>query len=250
MKVAAFIPARYGSTRLDGKPLLDIGGKPMIRWVYERAGRAGHVGSVTVATDDERIVRAVEAFGGRAVMTRATHLSGTDRIAEAASSVDADIVVNIQGDEPLIEPAMIDAAVAPLIEDPALEVATLKTRITEEDEYLDPHAVKVVTDHAGYALYFSRSPIPYARGGFGSLGRPAFKHIGLYVYRKEFLLSFASLEKSPLEEAEALEQLRALESGVRIRVVETPYNPPSVDTPEDLDRVRAMVSSGAAADVN
>ncbi len=247
MKVAAFIPARYGSSRLEGKPVADIGGRPMVEWVYERACAASLVDSVTVATDDRRIFDAVTAFGGSVVMTSGAHTSGTDRIAEAARTVDAGIVVNIQGDEPLIEPDMIDAAIEPLLSDGSIELGTLKSRITEEDEYRSPHAVKVVTDSDGFALYFSRSPIPYSVGGFKGLDKKAavYKHIGLYVYRKEFLLRFAGMAPAGYELAERLEQLRALENGVRIKVVETEFNPLSVDTPEDLERVRALVGSGA-----
>jgi len=242
MEVAAFIPARFASTRLNGKALAQIGGKPMVQWVYERASRSGLVSEVTVATDDERILKAVEGFGGRAVMTSPAHASGTDRVAEAARGSKADIIVNLQGDEPLIEPEAIDQAVRPLIEDPGLLMCTLKTPITDEEEYRDPNVVKVVTDSEGFALYFSRSPIPYSKRPFskaGSFSRP-FKHIGLYVFRRDFLFRFSELPPTPLGETEGLEQLRALENGFKIKVVETAYNPVSVDTPEDLERVRAI----------
>ncbi|MFQ5735552.1 MAG: 3-deoxy-manno-octulosonate cytidylyltransferase [Thermodesulfobacteriota bacterium] len=245
MNVVAFIPSRYGSTRFEGKPLADICGKPMVRWVYECAQKARLVTDVAVATDDERIARAVEAFGGKAVMTSALHRSGTDRLAEAAASVDAGIIVNLQGDEPLMEPGMIDDAIAPMLEEPDLCISTLKTRITEEEEYRNPNAVKVVTDRSGYALYFSRSPIPHMKGAFGTAA--AYKHIGLYVYRRAFLLKFPALAPTPLEEAERLEQMRALENGVRIKVVETSCNPVAVDTPEDLERVRAIVEGRGPA---
>ncbi len=241
MIVAAFIPARYGSTRLGGKPLADINGKPMVQWVYERAKEARLVNEVSVATDDERILNAVRSFGGRAVMTSPLHRSGTDRIAEAARGTKADIVVNIQGDEPLIDPESIDGAIRPLLDDPGVQLCTLKTRITREEEFRDPNAVKVVTDKDGFALYFSRSPIPYNKKPFEGAA-PAFKHIGLYVYRREFLFKFSELKPTRLEEAESLEQLRALENGFRIKVVETSYNPVSVDTAEDLDRVRAIMA--------
>jgi len=247
MKTAAFIPARYASTRLEGKPLAEICGRPMIEWVYERAQAAGLVDSVTVATDDERVLAAVASFGGRAVMTSSAHASGTERVAEAARAVDAGIIVNIQGDEPLIEPEMIDAAIRPMLDDPSLELCTLKTRITCSGEYLDANAVKVVTDADGFALYFSRSPVPYSRtplfGEGGGGHSVAYKHIGLYVYRRDLLMRYSSLPKSPLERAEGLEQLRALQAGVRIRVVETRFNPPSVDTPEDLERVRETAAA-------
>lgn len=243
MNAVAFIPARFGSTRLNGKPLADIGGKPMVQWVYEQAKKARLIDDVTVATDDERILKAVESFGGRAVLTSSAHRSGTDRIAEAAEKTTADIIVNMQGDEPLIEPELIDRAVAPMLEDPNLLVCTLKTEITEEEEYYNPNAVKVVTDKDGYALYFSRSPIPYGKGSFLKLRSRPYKHIGLYVYRRDFLLKFPKLEPTPLEETESLEQLRALENGYRIKVVETKYNPISVDTPEDLERVRRLIKA-------
>ncbi|MEE9613875.1 MAG: 3-deoxy-manno-octulosonate cytidylyltransferase [Thermodesulfobacteriota bacterium] len=243
MEVAAIIPARYGSTRLEGKPLLEIGGKPMVRWVYERALEARTVGDVTVATDDERIFRAVREFGGRVVMTSPDHASGTDRVAEAAGAGGEgggghDVVVNLQADEPLIEPGMIDAAVNPMLEDDSLVLATLKTRITDPSEIEDPNVVKVVTDSEGYALYFSRIAIPYSKEPPGEV----FKHIGLYVYRRDFLMKFAALPRTPLERSEGLEQLRALENGFKIKVVETPFNPVSVDTPEDLEEVRRIMA--------
>lgn len=240
MNVVAIIPARFGSTRLEGKPLADIGGKPMIQRVYERAKGSRLIGEVTVATDDERILKAVISFGGKAVMTDSGHRSGTDRVAEAVSGTKAEIVVNIQGDEPLIEPGMIDDAIRPLLDNSDILLCTLKTRITEEDEYRDPNVVKVVTDSQGFALYFSRSPIPY--GVFKKDGLFPYKHVGLYVFRRDFLVKFSGFEPTALERTENLEQLRALENGFRIKVVETSYNPIAVDTPEDLDRVRSMIS--------
>lgn len=225
---------------MNGKPLANICGKPMVQWVYEKAKAARLVNDVTVATDDERILRAVRGFGGTAVMTSPDHRSGTDRIAEAARGVHADIIVNLQGDEPLIEPRLIDAAVSPMLDDPNLLVCTLKTRIKDEEEYHNPNAVKVVTDRDGFALYFSRSPLPHYKTPFNEAAVPPYKHIGLYVYRRDFLIEFSSLKPTPLEESESLEQLRALENGFRIKVVETDYNPISVDTPEDLERVRGL----------
>lgn len=247
MAVEAFIPARYAATRLPGKPLADICGRPMIEWVYERAGASELVERVTIATDDERIAGAVRAFGGNVVMTSVHCLSGTDRIAEVVRAMGAkapDIVVNVQGDEPLMEPSMIDQAVRPLLDDPTLLLSTLKTRITDPEEFVDPHAVKVVTDSDGFALYFSRSSIPYDGDGGGLGGEAgAFKHIGLYVYRTSFLLDFARLDPTPLEKQERLEQLRALENGVKIKVIETDFNPASVDTEEDLERVRRIAKA-------
>ncbi|MBI5561628.1 MAG: 3-deoxy-manno-octulosonate cytidylyltransferase [Deltaproteobacteria bacterium] len=244
MRVIAVIPARFASTRLAGKPLAEICGKTMIRRVWERAALARLVSEAVVATDDERIYGAVAAFGGRAVMTSASHCSGADRIAEAVSGMDADIIVNVQGDEPMIDPRAIDAAVEPLIAEPEIQLSTLKTRISAEDEYRNPNCVKVVTDKDGWALYFSRSPIPYAKAFAPGVKAGVFKHIGLYVYRRAFLDAFSRLPPSALEEAEGLEQLRALENGFRIKVVETSYNPVSVDTPEDLERVRRIIGAG------
>ena len=249
MNVIAIIPARYGSTRLDGKPLLDIGGKPMVQWVYERAKKAKFIRDVMVATDDKRVMSAVERFGGKAVMTSSSHRSGTDRIAEAAGSLNADVIVNVQGDEPLIEPEMIDEAIKPLLAESSLLISTLKTRIANEEELKDPNVVKVVTDREGFAIYFSRLPIPYVRESseFGvrssELKATYYKHIGLYVYRKDFLLKFAKMKPTPLEDAEKLEQLRVLENGYKIKVVQTKYNSVGVDTQEDLERVREIVSS-------
>ncbi|MEK7678831.1 MAG: 3-deoxy-manno-octulosonate cytidylyltransferase, partial [Deltaproteobacteria bacterium] len=220
-------------------------GKPMIQWVYEAARKASLVDMAVVATDDLRIFSAVEAFGGHAVMTSPHHKSGTDRVAEAAHDIDADIIVNLQGDEPLMKPHMIDAAIGPMLDDPSINICTLKTEICDLKEYNDPNAVKVVTDKHGYALYFSRSPIPFARVSFEDAGIKPYKHIGLYVFRKDFLLSFTGLQQTPLEKAECLEQLRALENGFKIKVVEVDYNPVSVDTAEDLERVKGILKREA-----
>lgn len=243
-RVAVIIPSRYASTRLEGKPLADILGKPMVQRVYEQSAGARLVTSTIVATDDKRVMKAVLSFGGKAVMTSPSHTSGTDRVAEAAGKIDAEIVVNLQGDEPLIRPEMIDAAIRPLIEDKNVNVSTLKTRITAEADFRDPNIVKVVTDKDGFALYFSRSPIPYPRLPFDKTGLVPFKHIGIYVYRKPFLEMFTKLKPTPLEKTECLEQMRMLENGHRIKVVETEYNPVSVDTPEDLEKVRGILRAG------
>ena len=213
----------------------------MLQHVYERASLARYLTSTIIATDDERVYEAARSFGARVRMTRADHLSGTDRVAEVASSETAEIIVNIQGDEPLIDPAAIDAAILPLVHEPEMRMATLKKRIEDPREITDPNVVKVVTDHAGDAIYFSRCPIPYDREGKG--GTPYFKHIGLYVYRRDFLLAYSALPVGPLEQAERLEQLRALENGYRIRVVETEYESLGVDTPEDLERVSRLFAS-------
>jgi 3-deoxy-manno-octulosonate cytidylyltransferase (CMP-KDO synthetase) len=239
------IPARYASQRLPGKPLAEIDGRPMIRHVYERVAQAGLVGRVLVATDDERIAAAVQAFGGEAVMTPADLPSGTDRVAFVARSLTGtDIVVNVQGDEPLIPAAMIDQAIRPLVADPALVCGTLVKRIITEAELQSPAVVKVVCDLQGDAVYFSRSPIPFARDE-----RPSdrttmhtyYRHIGLYVFRRDFLLELATWKPTPLEEAEKLEQLRILEHGYRIRATVTTHDSIAVDTPEDLERVRGML---------
>ena len=241
-RVVVIIPARYESTRLPGKPLADLNGQPMIQHVYERARLARGIDRVLVATDDERIRSAVAAFGGEVAMTDRGHASGTDRIAEVARSLDVDVVVNVQGDLPLLDPAMVDAAVAPLRADAGLPMATIKTAIHSRDEMENPNVVKVVTDRDGYALYFSRSALPYRRDGGGALGD---RHIGLYAYRREFLLRFARLAPTPLEQAERLEQLRALEWGFRIKVAAVAEAAVEVDTAADLDRVRAVLADGA-----
>ena len=232
------IPARYHSTRLPGKALADIGGRPMIEHVYRRASDARSVATVIVATDDERIADAVRAFGGEVRMTSASHRSGTDRLAEVAGTMDCDLVVNVQGDEPLIEPAMIDEAVAPFATEPALRMSTLRRLIEDPADYRNPNVTKVVVDRDGYALYFSRAPIPYVRED--SPAAPAWRHVGLYVYRRECLLTLARLAPTVLEQSEALEQLRALEHGIRIKAIETHYDSIGVDTPDDLERVRQL----------
>ena len=238
MNVACIIPARYASTRLPGKPLLDIAGKPMIQHVVERVRQAKRPSRVIVATDDARIFAAVEAFGGEARMTSASHPTGTDRLAEVAAALpEVDLILNIQGDEPLIPPQAIDELISAFDGRDDLQMATLMTPMTEDEED-NPAAVKVVVSLDGHALYFSRSLIPYPRNP--GQRRCCFKHIGIYAYRRDFLLHFATLTPSPLEMTESLEQLRALEHGYRIRVIETPFRSIGVDTPEDLDQVRQL----------
>ena len=246
MRVTAVIPARYASTRFPGKPLADLGGKPMIQWVCEGAQRCPLIDRVLVATDDQRIADAVTAFGGIAVVTRADHQTGTDRIAEVAAGLPSELIVNVQGDEPLIDPAMIEAAVKPLLDNPTIPMGTLKTPLTSLEEYCNPNVVKVVTDRQGFALYFSRAPIPYPRDFVNALDTrwhelASAKHVGLYVYRRDFLQRFPTLAPTPLEEQEKLEQLRALEHGYRISVAETAHAVQGVDTPEDLERVRQLL---------
>ena len=245
------IPARYGSTRLPGKALLNIGGKPMIQWVYERA-RASRAREVLIATDDLLIVSAAHSFGGETVLTAHTHESGTDRIAEVARIrgwAESDIVVNVQGDEPVIPPALIDQVASLLESHPSAQIATLATPVTSLEEFLDPNAVKVVTDIAGRALYFSRAPIPWERDGApAGLGSQtshagARRHVGIYGYRVSGLLRMASLKRTPLEQHEKLEQLRALENGLEIRVADSVEPPgPDVNTAADLERVTTLLA--------
>jgi 3-deoxy-manno-octulosonate cytidylyltransferase (CMP-KDO synthetase) len=243
--VLAVIPARYQSTRLPGKILADIGGRPMIEHVYRRAAAARLVHGTIVATDDERIARVVRGFGGAAILTRSDHVSGTDRIAEVVSALRCLAVVNLQGDEPLIEPATIDAAVAPILEDATLAMSTACRPLADAEEFRNPNVVKVVTDKRGIALYFSRAPIPFPRDNPAGVPPLARAHMGLYVYRRETLLQLAALPAEPLELTESLEQLRAMAHGIRIRVVDTPSFTAAVDTPADLERVRQLMHETA-----
>jgi len=245
-RVAAVIPARFESTRLPGKPLADILGKPMVWRVYEQAERASLVNEVWVATDDRRVYDAVRELGGNALMTDPSHPSGTDRVAEAARGIDADLYVNVQGDEPVIPPGLIDEAVRPLIDNPALNMGTAARRTDDAAEIADPSIVKVVLDESGCAMYFSRSPIPYHRDEWAvpgeARGGECLKHVGIYVYRKDFLFRYAAMEPTTLERTEKLEQLRALGHGERIKVVITGHESIGVDTPEDLERVISILS--------
>ena len=242
MKIIAVIPARYASTRFPGKVLAEIDGRPMIQHVYERTAQSKLVSRVIVATDDQRIVDAVVKIGGEAIMTSASHETGTDRLAEVAAGLDADIIVNVQGDEPLIDPAIIDLSLQPFLDESALQMGTVKSRIKCLHDFLSPNVVKVVTDNRGDALYFSRSPLPFFRDKWKDLKDESFssgkllcyKHVGLYVYRRDFLLEFAAMPATFLEISEKLEQLRAIENGVKIRVVETEFESIGVDTPDDL----------------
>ncbi len=240
-RILGVIPARFSSSRFPGKALVSIVGKPMIQHVWERALQARYLTNVVVATDDDRIAQAARAFGAIVRMTRSDHFSGTDRVAEVASADPASVVVNIQGDEPLIDPAAIDAAVLALLDNPDIPMATLKRRIDNPADYENPNVVKVVTDRLSNAIYFSRCMIPFHRGPFhrGAKDHATYyQHIGLYVYQRDFLLRYSDLPVGPLETAECLEQLRALENGYKIRVAETEYNSLGVDTPEDLARLR------------
>ncbi len=255
-KVVAIIPARYASTRLPGKPILDIGGKAMVVRVAERAQQVAAIHRIIIATDDQRIFDAVATAGENipfleVMMTSPDHSTGTDRLAEVAAKLDAEIIVNVQGDEPLIEPSTIEAALAPLLANTSIVMSTTSEPIESVADLLNPNVVKVVTDPDGFALYFSRSPIPFPRAAVqlhGSLeaaftARPELlsqyaKHTGMYVYRRDFLLTYAKLPATPLEQSELLEQLRALEHGYRIKVVKVAHRSIGVDTPEDLERVR------------
>lgn len=240
-RILGVIPARYASSRFPGKALVSIAGKPMLQHVWERANASRYLTSIVIATDDERIRDAARSFGARVVMTRDDHPSGTDRVAEVASASDAHWVVNVQGDEPTLDPAAIDAAILGVLdqeETSAAPMGTLKVRIKDPQVIADPNVVKVVTDSRNNAIYFSRSPIPFVREAGADI--PHFKHIGLYIYQRDFLLSYPDLPVGPLEQAERLEQLRAIENGFPIRVVETEYDALGVDTPEDWQHVSEL----------
>lgn len=242
MSMIAVIPSRYASTRLPGKPLVDICGKPMVQHVYERVRRVSLFDEVLVATDDERIANAVEAFGGAACMTSPDCPSGSDRLIEVAKSHPADVYVNVQGDEPLVEPASIEKLARAMLDDTSLQMGTLCYPISAEQAQ-NPNLVKVVRAHNGNALYFSRSPIPFPRSG--GIAPQYFGHLGMYAYRREFLMNFGSLPYSPLENTEKLEQLRVLQAGIAIRVLEVEATGPGVDTPEDLEAVRRILTEKA-----
>lgn len=238
MDVIGIIPARYSSTRFEGKVLADIAGKPMIQHVWERAKEALLLEDLIIACDDERVAKAAGDFGAKAVMTAKAHASGTDRICEVINPLDVKIVINIQGDEPLIHPTMIDGVARALLGDSSVSMATVMKRIEEPQVINDPNVVKVVIDKNNFAIYFSRSPIPFHAKG-SEINYPVyFKHIGLYGYTKDFLFTYKNLPVSNLEKIERLEQLRVLEEGFGIKVIETKYDTIGVDTPEDLERVK------------
>jgi 3-deoxy-manno-octulosonate cytidylyltransferase (CMP-KDO synthetase) len=242
MGITAFIPSRYGSTRFPAKPLALIAGQPMIRHVYQCASACPDISEVYVVTDDDRIKNCVEGFGGKAVMTRKEHQSGTDRIAEAVQILglkDDDLVVNVQGDQPLFDPSIISRLTAPLVKDPSIAMSTVVCRLTDEEEIQNINIVKVVMDNDGFALYFSRSTVPFYRDF--KTDNVYYKHLGFYAYSKRFLLKFSGLPAGNLESAEKLEQLRALEFGYRIKVVETIHDSVEVDTPEDIQKVERML---------
>ena len=257
MNVIAIIPARYGSSRFEGKPLVDILGKTMIQRVYEGVCRSRLIEEVLVATDDQRILDEVHRFGGKAVMTSRAHPTGTDRLAEVARKRKVGIVVNVQGDEPLIDGRVVDKAVRLLLNDETVPMSTLMSKISSPEEWLDPNVVKIVVDRRGYALYFSRSPIPFPRDlhverVFAGKSLPqglrienVHRHLGIYVYRREFLLKYAQMKPTLLESLEKLEQLRALENGYRIKAALVDYNPYHVDTPEDLAKMVRFLSGSS-----
>jgi 3-deoxy-manno-octulosonate cytidylyltransferase (CMP-KDO synthetase) len=240
-KVIVVIPARYGSTRLSGKPLISLAGKPMIQRVYERAKLAARADRVIVATDDGRIVKAVEGFGGEARMTRAEHRTGTERVAEVAAREEGDVFVNVQGDEPLLDPNAIDVAVNALLEEPPASISTVATAIKIPGDIMDPNVVKAVLDFEGNALYFSRAPIPWVRDTAGKIVVRHLKHLGLYVFQRQALLEYPTLPLGELERIEQLEQLRWMENGWKIRVAEVEHDAVSVDVPEDVARVEKLL---------
>ncbi len=240
-KVVGIIPARYGSTRLPAKALAQVAGQPLIQRVYEHAKQARVLEEVWVATDDARIMDAVARFGGKAVMTSPSHQSGTDRIAEVARQLDAQVILNIQGDEPLMHPEPINAVAEFLLAHQAVPMATVMTTLVRPEDATNPHVVKVVVDQDGYAMYFSRAAIPLSRQSTAHSPPHYWKHLGLYGYQREFLLRFPTLSRTPLEQAESLEQLRVLEHGYRIRVLETTHDSIGVDTADDLQRVEALL---------
>jgi 3-deoxy-manno-octulosonate cytidylyltransferase (CMP-KDO synthetase) len=244
-KVLAVIPARQASVRFPGKPLANIAGRPMIQHVFERVRQAESVDRIVVATDEEAIKKAVEGFGGEAILTRRDHRTGTDRVAEVATHLAAEIYVNVQGDEPLVDPGTIDALVAAMNDDPAAQIATPCSAISHANDIMDPNVVKVVCDFDGNALYFSRAPIPWVRESSETAAARHWKHLGLYAFRRDALLEFPTLPPGELERVEQLEQLRWLENGFHIAVVETDYDAVSVDVPADIERVEKLLGARA-----
>jgi len=238
MDVIGVIPARYSSARFEGKVLADILGKPMIQWVYERAKEALLLDDLIIACDDESVASRAREFGAKAVMTSKAHTCGTDRIIEVINPLDVKIVINIQADEPLIHPTMIDAVAQALLDEAQVSMATIMKKIENEQEFNDPNVVKVVVDKNNFALYFSRAPIPHRAYNSEDKSPVYYKHIGLYGYTKDFLFIYKNLPVSNLEKIECLEQLRVLEEGFRIKVIETKFDTVGVDTPEDLEKVK------------
>ncbi|MGH9715610.1 MAG: 3-deoxy-manno-octulosonate cytidylyltransferase [Candidatus Acidiferrales bacterium] len=246
-EVLAVVPARYASSRFPGKPLASIAGRPMIQHVVERVQRAKQVSRVVVATDDAKIQKAVADFGGEAVLTRHDHTSGTDRVAEVAVHISADVYVNVQGDEPLIDPSTIDALATAMMEDDSIQIATPCSLIEKPEDIMDPNIVKVVRDFDGNAMYFSRAPIPWVRDREEGVAAQHWKHLGLYAFRRDALLDFPTLPPGELERIEQLEQLRWIENGYRIRAIETNYDAISVDVPADVERVEKLLAGRATS---
>jgi len=238
MNAIGVIPARYGATRFQGKVLADLMGKPVVQHVYEMAKNAKMLDDLIIATDDERIEKCVKAFGGKVVLTSVDQPTGTDRLAEVVNPIDVKVVVNIQGDEPLVHHSMIDELVRTMLENDSINMATAIKRIDNKDEIMDPNVVKVVIDKEGFALYFSRSPIPFERS---EQSKSFYKHLGLYAYTKDFLFTFTNLPKSELEKVESLEQLRALEHGYKIKTIETKFETVGIDTPEDFEKAKKVI---------
>jgi 3-deoxy-manno-octulosonate cytidylyltransferase (CMP-KDO synthetase) len=242
-KAIVVIPARFGSTRLTGKALAEIEGKPLVQHVYDRARLSKLASDCLIATDDERIKTACEKYGSKVMMTSDRHNSGADRMAEVAEKTDAEVYINVQGDEPLVDPDAVDLLIEMMFSDPSIQMGTLKRPIQSYEDYINPNMARVVCDSNDFALYFSRSAIPHlTKEEFEKAGssRPVFKHIGMYSFRRDFLLEFANMPQSILEKTERLEQLRALEAGVKIKAPTTNYESVSVETPADLERVRAL----------
>jgi 3-deoxy-manno-octulosonate cytidylyltransferase (CMP-KDO synthetase) len=247
-KAIIVIPARYGSTRLPGKALAEIEGRPLVQHVYDRAIRSRLASDCLIATDDARICRACEGFGGNVMMTSPDHNSGTDRMAEVASKLHADVYINVQGDEPLVDPDAVDLLIKTMFDDPSIKMGTLKRPMNSYEDFTNPNMVRVVCDKDDFALYFSRAPVPFlTRDRFEEHRGLVFKHIGLYSFRRDFLLEFSKMPPSPLERAERLEQLRVLEAGIRIKALTTDYESISVETPADLERVRALFAQRKGA---
>jgi 3-deoxy-manno-octulosonate cytidylyltransferase (CMP-KDO synthetase) len=244
-QIWAVIPARYAATRLPGKPLVEIAGKPMIQRVWEQVRQAKNISRVVVATDDDRIRTVVEKFGGEAIMTRSDHATGTDRIAEVAASHDAGIFINVQGDEPLVSPEAVDALAEAISGDPEVQLATLAVALKTPADIMDPNIVKVVLDFDDNALYFSRAPIPWVRDKGTATHARHLKHLGLYAYRRAALIEYNTLPPGDLERVEQLEQLRWLENGFKIRVAETEHDSVSVDVPEDVARIEKLLRDSA-----
>lgn len=244
--VVGIIPARYGSTRFEGKVLADILGKPMIQWVWERTRQCKLLDAVIIACDDERVAERAREFGAQVVLTAKGHASGTDRIAEVVNPMDVKVVVNIQGDEPLVHPMMIDNVARAILGDSSINVATIVRKIENPADINDPHVVKVVKDTNGLALYFSRAPIPFAARNSDVKNPVYYKHIGLYGYSKDFLFTYKNIKPSALERIERLEQLRILENGYKIKVIETSFDSIGVDTPEDLAKAIEYLQKEAA----